>query len=1051
MNQLRIKKLISTEVPARIVLDCMSDIVLVISKDWTRLDHLNPRTRDLVGCPANLQGGMPNWIQSIVAAKSRPAVEQLISQINSNLQPQDVPTIELRSIVGSNVPIKLHSLLISEDHWFLFATSDADKSTVEEVLRQTQARFRSIVDGLSINLVLKDTDGRVVYANQRFLDFNNWKLEGVLGKTDSQLFTGDLATKFSQDDQLVLESGRVLHHFEQNRKADGTVYWAEVIKGPLLDADGNIAGVQVLFWDATDRKQTEQALQEERHLLHTLLNNIPDSIYFKDLESRFTRVSRSMIEKFGWADSQALVGQTDADVFSSEHSSQARSDEVEIMRSQTAMIGVVERETWPDREDTWSSTTKLPLRDPEGNVVGTFGISRDVTKLVEAENQLRVARDSADQANRAKSEFLANMSHEIRTPMNGIIGMTELLSHTRLNDAQRSFVSMIESSAQSLLRIINDILDFSKIEAGKLDLEEVPFDLRACVSHATKSLATRAAQNGTELVLRLSREIPDRMIGDEIRLRQILVNLISNAVKFTHGGEITVRVSVADGPPAAENYSLHFSVADTGIGIPAEKQSKIFEAFSQADVSTTRQYGGTGLGLSIASQLVQMMGGRIWLESEVGVGSVFHFTGQFAPAVRMSDDESEDLSRLQHLPVLIVDDNATSRKLLAQSLARCGLMTRETDSSEEAQRIFELYLRETPGPIVLLVDQIMPSVDAFQLISSLQNQLGDRRLITMLLTTAAHPITEQQMERFHIEGLLQKPTLAQEVCQFINLRLNLHTAPAVTASTLERDVTSSIKLRVLLAEDGAVNRAVFMGLLSEQGHEVTCVEDGEAAIEAWQDFDFDAIFMDVQMPILDGLEATQRIRQLESDGEHIPIIAITAGAMAEDEQRCLQAGMDDYLSKPIEIKQLASVLNTLVLHVQGRTDEWSDSSELPETTQIETSGPKSLNIDAPLSKVKCTPTQQRELVKTLRAETVQRIDEISRAFESQDDKLLVRASHSLKSAAALFEAKQVVEVSSAIENAARAGDTQSAQSHYDQLKQATAVMLAQIDQWLKMN
>lgn len=1049
-NELRVKRLISSEEPARIVLDCLSDIVIVLSRDWQRLVHLNRRGIELTGCPPNLPSGIPRWEDSIISMQSRKVLQRFIDQLNAGQSPIPCPTLELKSIVGSSIPVSIHSVLCSDEHWFWLASSKADDSTADEVLRQTQARFRSIVDNLSINLVLKDIDGRVVYANQRCLEYNNWQLSEVLGKTDHDLFPPELAIKFVQDDRRIIETGKVLHQVEENRRSDGCQYWAEVFKGPLRDADNRITGVQVLFWDATQRKLTEQALELERHLLHTLLENIPDSIYFKDLESRFTRVSRGMFEKFGLADANSVLGKTDADIFSSEHAGQARRDELEIMRSERPMIGVVERETWPDRPDTWSSTTKLPLRDASGKVVGTFGISRDVTELMKVEQQLREARDSANQANRAKSEFLANMSHEIRTPMNGVIGMTELLSHTRLNEAQRSFVRMIERSAQSLLRIINDILDFSKIEAGKLDLEQAPFDLRECVSHAAKSLATRAAQQSTELILRIGQDIPDRLIGDETRLRQVLVNLIGNAVKFTHGGEIVVRVSVADGPPTAQNYSLHFSVADTGIGIPPEKQSTIFEAFSQADLSTTRKYGGTGLGLSIASQLVKLMDGRIWLESELGVGSMFHFTGRFAPTSSIPSDLPEGAEAVRDLPVLIVDDNLTSRKLLAQSLGGLGLPVHHTDSEEEASQILNQCLSGSPRPVILVVDQIMPKTDGLVLISRLQRQAGNRPLITVLLTTSVHPITEQLMERYRIDGLLQKPVLATELCRFIAELID--DKPREASLTIKPvSNNTGVKLRLLLAEDGAVNRAVFLGLLSEQGHEVTCVEDGEAAIEAWQEFDFDAIFMDVQMPVLDGLEATQRIRQLEPQGQHIPIIAITAGAMAEDHQRCLQSGMDDFISKPIDLKQLKSVLTTLVLHVDGRTEQWQDLPD-PEAEdsqpEIASREYKALDCDLPLARIKCSPAQQRELVKTLRKEALQRLEEMASAFASLDDKLLVRASHSLKSAAALFEAKQVVEISAVIERFARRGDTQTASQYYAELQQVTSWMIQEIDRWL---
>jgi two-component system, sensor histidine kinase and response regulator len=344
----------------------------------------------------------------------------------------------------------------------------------------------------------------------------------------------------------------------------------------------------------------------------------------------------------------------------------------------------------------------------------------------------------------------------------------------------------------------------------------------------------------------------------------------------------------------------------------------------------------------------------------------------------------------------------------------------------------------------------MPEVDGLELISRLQQQSGDRRIITLLLTTAAHPITEQQMDRYRIEGLLQKPALASEICHCIaHLLSDKPSEPATTVVEPAKN-PARVKLRLLLAEDGEVNRAVFLGLLSELGHEVTCVEDGEAAIEAWQEFDYDAIFMDVQMPVLDGLEATQRIRQLEPEGQHIPIIAITAGAMAEDQQRCLHSGMDDFLSKPVDFKQLTSVLKTLVLHVDGRTQEWLDGIELLEIQPIDDSSTaiQTLNCEAPIAKIKCSPTQQRELVKTLRKEAVQRLDEMASAFDVLDDKLLVRASHSLKSAAALFEARRVADVSAAIETSARLGDTQSAKKYYSELQQITTAMIEEIDRWL---
>jgi two-component system sensor histidine kinase/response regulator len=694
---------------------------------------------------------------------------------------------------------------------------------------------------------------------------------------------------------------------------------------------------------------------------------------------------------------------------------------------------------------------------------------------VQSEQALREARDAANQASKAKSEFLANMSHEIRTPMNGIIGMTELLIHTRLSDAQRSFVEMIEQSAQSLLRIINDILDFSKIEAGKMDLELAPFDLRQCVSHAAKSLATRAAQKGTELILLLEPDIPEQLLGDQIRLRQVLVNLVGNAVKFTQGGQIIVRVSIADGPPVSKDYRLHFSVSDTGIGIPKEKQTDIFEAFSQADRSTTRQFGGTGLGLNISSQLIELMSGRIWLDSEVGKGTTFHFTGLFAPAptAPTASKRRAALGFLhQRLPVLIVDPHETSRRWLAQGLNREGMLAQETGSLPQADQLFQSIFGQTNGPLVVVVDSSLPQTECHRLIAELKLLAGQRSLIALLLTStfdsSHHSITESS----DFDAILQKPVLATELYQAICQALYSESDRGPEAGPDHSPAPPVRKLRLLLAEDGAVNRAVFLGLLSQKGHEVVCVEDGEAAVEAWQEFDFDAIFMDVQMPLMDGLEATRTIRQMESGSEHIPIIAITAGAMKTDQQGCIDSGMDDFLSKPIDFQKLDALLVSLFQRTEvgqvasdnKNTIEWplKDATNLTASSHgsvqaavasSRSSVPEksSLNIESTLKKLKCSPDQLRELVMTLQRETTQRLGEIRQALSSHDDKLLVRASHSLKSAAGLFEALDVAQWSAAIERAARVGDTQTAKQHVTQLEESAATMIQEIDSWLARN
>ncbi len=1104
------------QLPAAAFLDRISDFALLVSADGQAIEYVNSHTTDLLGWSRReIEQFSPCWPNLLSHASALVLRELLVDVRQGRTAGRSIAALRLdaKTSGGLTIPLDLHSIFRGTEHTLLLARSPLSRDSAEEILRQTQARFRSIVDSLSINLVLKDTQCRRIYANRAYLELRQQTLAELVGKTDADLLPADLAAEYQADDELVLQTGEVIHKFEENVDPKGIRRWTETVKGPLRDADGNITGIQVLFWDATDRKATEAALERERHLLHTLLDYIPDSIYFKDRQSRFVRISRGMARKFNLPDPEVAIGKTDADIFTGEHADRARQDELHIMRTGEPMIANVERETWPDRSDTWSSTTKLPLYDPSGRVVGTFGISRDVTAMIEVEQQLRDARDQADRANAAKSEFLANMSHEIRTPMNGIIGMTELLSHTPLKDDQRSFVDMIEQSAQSLLRIINDILDFSKIEAGKLDLEHRAFDLHRCVSHAAKSLAARAGQKQVELILKIEPDVPSRLLGDPDRLRQVLVNLVGNAIKFTSHGEITIRVAVVHGPPTQSDYTLHFSVRDTGLGIPIGKQAAIFEAFSQADVSTTRQYGGTGLGLSISSQLVDMMGGEIWLESEVGVGSTFHFTATFSPNKQPEEADQQTNGSLRDFTVLLVDENTTSRETLQSGLRLRGLRVMTAASPADALHMYEQFAAHDALRCALIVDHNPPTTDGAALIAELVASRPEFQPGVILLTSLARPIPADFSSQYRVISIMQKPALQSEICAALHQWLASDGAPATARSAVGSSAAGSTAagnaddpaasaasgragLRILLAEDGVVNRAVFIGLLERDGQHVTSVEDGRAAIEAWREFDFDAIFMDVQMPDMDGLQATELIRKEEAiSGAHIPIIAITAAAMEGDQARCRAAGMDDYLSKPVDLQQMQRIIARLragraesaqagdlpgdqpVTRPAGsacRSDA-PHSGLQPGALSAEESGldldldselefdaelhvleraPKKsstalkINFAAPLSKLNYTCEQQYELISTLRRETIQRLEELTRAIDGNDAKLFIRAAHSLRSAAALFEADTVASIAGKVEEFARCGDIATATQQFDSLRSVTTQMLEQIDDWL---
>jgi two-component system, sensor histidine kinase and response regulator len=780
-----------------------------------------------------------------------------------------------------------------------------------------------------------DQTGACTFCNRAFLQMLRYdSSEEVQGKNVHSLIhhTKPDGTAYPVEECHIYEAFRTGNgtHIENEVlwRKNGTSFPAEYWSHPIHQ-HGLVAGSVVTFVDITERKQVESELRGSEQRFRAVFEGAEIGIAVAELDGGRLTVNRAYQQMLGCTAEQMQ----DLSVFDRLTHPDDRGPGLiqfqKMVDGEFDHLRMEERYLLENRTLVWANIELSMLRNAAGKPQFVLKTAVDVTERKQAASKLQRAKEAAEAASEAKSIFLATMSHEIRTPMNGILGMTELVLDTDLTTEQRENLGLVRLSAESLLSIINDILDFSKIEAGKLDLEAIPFDLRESLGETMKSLAFRAHQKGLELIYEVAVNVPEALLGDPGRIRQILINLVGNAIKFTAHGEVLV--SVSEERRETGTTALHFAVKDTGVGVPADKQGTIFEAFSQADGSMARKYGGTGLGLAICTRLVTMMGGTMGVESQTGQGSTFHFTLRLAlQGIPTRRPEAVQQDRLRDLRALVVDDNFTNRRVLNGMMIRWGMEPTAVESGRDALLALEAAKSAgRPFPLILLDGQ-MPEMDGFTLVEQIKKDPDLVGATIMMLTSAGHLGDAARCRKLGISAYLVKPIRQGELLQAICSVLNLSTvkAPLVTRHTLREARNRS---RILLAEDNAVNQLLAVRVLERRGYIVSVVGDGRQALAALAKEEFDLVLMDVQMPEMDGLETTAVIRERErSTHQHVPIIAMTAHALRGDEERCLSAGMDAYISKPIRTNELFATIETVL----GNRDKTAAPNEVETPVKI---------------------------------------------------------------------------------------------------------------------
>jgi two-component system, sensor histidine kinase and response regulator len=921
---------------------------------------------------------------------------------------------------GTIIDVLLDSIAVDDPEWGQVSLSTVrnitDQKKAEEEAARMKSLLTSIVQYLPTAVFLKDSD-RLTYIlwNRACEDLFGYPQDEVIGQTAFEFFPLDQATRFRDQDREVLQSSKLLDIAEESvdtkHKGPRVLHTRKL---PIVDDDGEARYLLGISEDITESKQAETELVRAREAaaaeaakLRTVIETMDSGVVLADADGIISDVNSWFLQRVGLKKEDVLGKSLWG--FHKEPEAIGRLEAlVEESRSGGRTKGIVTRRELAGMQVLLRAQ---PIFE-EGAYKGVLLNVTDVSDLIEA-------RLAAESANKAKSEFLASMSHEIRTPMHGIIGMTELALQTHLTNDQRQYLETIRMSADSLLQLVNDILDFSKIEADRFELERIQFSLKETIAAAMQPLAVQAHAKQLELVLHVASDVPDSIIGDPGRLRQVIINLVGNAIKFTDSGDVVVEVEkdfVVD-----QEVALHFCVSDTGIGIPDSQLGEIFSAFTQVDTGLSRKYGGTGLGLAITKKLVAMMNGRTWAESRMGEGSRFHFTGRFS----LAEDSLPTITLtpradLHNLAILVIDDNATNRQVLEEVLKGYRMRPVSVESGEAAlEKLREIRSSGDNFPLII-VDAQMPGMDGFTFVEKMERLEKKRESTIMMLTSMGRSEDVRKCKELGIAAYLWKPIKPWELLQAIQAALGLSENGRAGEALVTQHVLQNVRprLSILLVEDNKVNQTLAIRILEGDGHRVTLASNGKEALEVLQGKRFDIILMDVEMPIMSGLEATRIIREREKLGEaHTPILAMTAHSMKGDRERCLGAGMDGYLSKPVRIGELRAALEKYSLTAL-------DDVRAPILKQEQ---PQVVDRPALMNRVGGDEALLKELVELFVSTCPDLMAEVTRALALEDLDLLVTATHTLKGCIGNFEADTTFRAIANLEKLARDGDKASAE------------------------